>query len=213
MTDKRLTMKELQAQIDDLRKSIDGLAPIQPVSEPQSASALDMDEYERVKTALSEIESEVAKLKDGFKSQSEAMGELKEALSSDIEDVGKKIDETKASIPSDKEDVLLDLRQRIEALSEELAEARQVVQGLRATSETDLSQRELQDKKYQEMKKQADAMFARMVKVEQGRQVDVDNFKRFQKERRNEGLFIGILAAVALGFTAVVLALALAGVI
>lgn len=204
MTEK-LTMKALKAQLDELEARIDARDPVTPDDDDVViASTVDISEFERIQTAIDEIRTELDSFKEEDIKRLRYMEELKAASNEDMKRIVK-LEEQEASIA--------ELRKRLETMSEELGEASTVVQGLRATADTDMDAKTLQDKKIAEMKAQAEVLFSRMTRAEAKAQESEERFQRFQKERRNEGLLVGILAACAAGVTLVVLALALAGMI
>ena len=201
----RLTIKALKAQLDELEAKIDSRDPMVPDSnDVVIAGAVDISEFERIQTAIDEIRKELDSFKEEDIKRLRYMEELKAASNEDMKLIVK-LEEQEASIA--------ELRQRLESLSEELGEANTIVQGLRATADTDMDAKTLQDKNIAEMRAQAEKLFSRMTRAEARAQESEERFERFQRERRNEGMFIGILAACAAGFTCVILALALAGII
>lgn len=204
MTEK-LTMKALKAQLDELEARIESRDPVTPDDDGVViASTVDISEFERIQTAIDEIRTELDSFKEEDIKRLRYMEELKAASNEDMKRIAK-LEEQEASI--------VELRKKLETMSEELGEANTVVQGLRATADTDMDAKTLQDKRIAEMKAQAEALFSRMTRAEAKAQESEERFQRFQKERRNEGLLVGILAACAAGVTLVVLALALAGMI
>ena len=204
MTEK-LTMKALKAQLDELEARIESRDPVTPDDDGVViASTVDISEFERIQTAIDEIRTELDSFKEEDIKRLRYMEELKAASNEDMKLIAK-LESQEASIA--------ELRKKLEAMSEELGEASTVVQGLRATADTDMDAKTLQDKRIAEMKAQAEQLFSRMTRAEAKAQESEERFQRFQKERRNEGLLVGILAACAAGVTLVVLALALAGMI
>ena len=204
MTEK-LTMKALKAQLDELEARIDARDPVTPDDDGVViASTVDISEFERIQTAIDEIRTELDSFKEEDIKRLRYMEELKAASNEDMKLIAK-LESQEASIA--------ELRKKLETMSEELGEASTVVQGLRATADTDMDAKTLQDKRIAEMKAQAEQLFSRMTRAEAKAQESEERFERFQKERRNEGLFVGILAACATGVALVILALALAGMI
>lgn len=204
MTDK-LTLKKLKADLDELRAEVMTLDPMMmPPEGPLITDAVSISEFERLEDSLREISARV----DGMMSKDDggaAVDELREALDADIREIGSDVERYRETIT--------ELRQKVETLEEELAQAQEVVTGLRATADTDATAKEAQDRKVADMRKQMESIFERMVKNEQKVLVNEDSFKRFQRERRNESTLLLITAAFAAGVSLVILAVALAGLI
>ena len=198
-------MKARKSQLDELEARIESRDPVTPEDDGVvSASTVDISEFERIQTAIDEIRTELDSFKEEDIKRLRYMEALKAASNEDMKRIAK-LEEQEASIA--------ELRKKLETMSEELGEANTVVQGLRATADTDMDAKTLQDKRIAEMKAQAELLFSRMTRAEARADENEERFQRFQKERRNEGLLVGILAACAAGVTLVVLALALAGMI
>lgn len=204
MTD-RLTLKQLKAELDTLTARVEGLDPLAPSDDHAIASVVDVEEFERVRSACADLGRGIDELRDVATGQSRMVDELRESASADMRDALDRIDTAGES--------LAQLRADVERISAELAEANEVVNGLRADARTDLTARETEMLRIQEMRAQMDGVFQRMVKVEQSVVVDEERDTRFRREIYNESLLACVVAGVSAGVAIVIMALALAGMI
>lgn len=204
MTD-RLTLKQLKAELDTLTARVEGLDPLAPSDDHAIASVVDVEEFERVRSACADLGREIDELRDVATGQSRMVDELRASASADMRDALDRIDTAGES--------LAQLRADVERISAELAEANEVVNGLRADARTDLTARETEMLRIQEMRAQMDGVFQRMVKVEQSVVVDEERDTRFRREIYNESLLACVVAGVSAGVAIVIMALALAGMI
>lgn len=215
MADK-LTLKQLKTELDELRSQVQGLSPLTPKENDTVVVSLeDYDEFVALKERLDDLDLQIRKLGDTTSSNTEAMSELKDAALKDMETLR---DDVKALYDNAENtrlrlgQALTDVENKVAVMEGELSEARNVVTGLR-DSGVPAEMVTAQDKSIAEMRTQMESVFSRMTRAESRATIAEENFQRLQDEGRKERTFIGIVAGVAAGFTLIVLALALAGMI
>ena len=215
MADK-LTMKQLKTELDELRSQVQGLSPLTPKEDDTVVVSLeDYDEFVALKERLDDLDLQIRKLGDTTSSNTEAMSELKDAALRDMETLR---DDVKALYDNAEStrlrlgQALTNVENKVAVMEGELSEARNVVTGLR-DSGVPAEMVTAQDKSIAEMRTQMESVFSRMTRAESRATIAEENFQRLQDEGRKERTFIGIVAGVAAGFTLIVLALALAGMI
>ena len=215
MADK-LTMKQLKTELDELRSLVQGLSPLTPTEDDTVVVSLeDYDEFVALRERLDDLDLQIRKLGDTTSSNTEAMSELKDAALKDMETLR---DDVKALYDNAENtrlkigQALTDVENKVAVMEGELSEARIVVTGLR-DSGVPAEMVTAQDKSIAEMRTQMESVFSRMTRAESRATIAEENFQRLQDEGRKERTFIGIVAGVAAGFTLIVLALALAGMI
>lgn len=215
MADK-LTMKQLKTELDELRSQVQGLSPLTPNEDDTVVASLeDYDEFVALRERLDDLDLQIRKLGDTTSSNTEAMSELKDAALKDMETLR---DDVKALYDNAENtrlrigQALTDVENKVAVMEGELSEARIVVTGLR-DSGVPAEMVTAQDKSIAEMRTQMESVFSRMTRAESRATIAEENFQRLQDEGRRERTLIGIVAGVAAGFTLIVLALALAGMI
>ena len=215
MADK-LTMKQLKTELDELRSLVQGLSPLTPTEDDTVVVSLeDYDEFVALRERLDDLDLQIRKLGDTTSSNTEAMSELKDAALKDMETLR---DDVKALYDNAEitrlrlGQALTDVENKVAVMEGELSEARIVVTGLR-DSGVPAEMVTAQDKSIAEMRTQMESVFSRMTRAESRATIAEENFQKLQDESRRERTFIGIVAGVAAGFTLIVLALALAGMI
>ena len=215
MADK-LTMKQLKAELDELRSQVQGLNPLTSHDDsPIIAAREALDKYESLQDSIDALEAQIKKLGDTKPANDKAFEELKEAVSKDMETLKKSYSDMVEAYSVMSESVQLDyqdMEERVDRFEKELAEARNVVTGLRDGGES-AKMITSQDKKIAEMRTQMEAVFSRMTRAESRADIAEENFQKLKTESRKERTFIGVIAGVAAGVAVVVLALALAGMI
>lgn len=215
MADK-LTMKQLKAELDELRSQVQGLNPLTSHDDsPIIAAREALDKYESLQDSIDALEAQIKKLGDTKPANDKAFEELKEAVSKDMETLKKSYSDMVEAYSMMSESVQLDyqdMEERVDRFEKELAEARNVVTGLRDGGES-AKMITSQDKKIAEMRTQMEAVFSRMTRAESRADIAEENFQKLKTESRKERTFIGVIAGVAAGVAVVVLALALAGMI
>ena len=215
MADK-LTMKQLKAELDELRSQVQGLNPLTSHNDsPIIAAREALDKYESLQDSIDALEAQIKKLGDTKPANDKAFEELKEAVSKDMETLKKSYSDMVEAYSVMSESVQLDyqdMEERVDRFEKELAEARNVVTGLRDGGES-AKMITSQDKKIAEMRTQMEAVFSRMTRAESRADIAEENFQKLKTESRKERTFIGVIAGVAAGVAVVVLALALAGMI
>ena len=215
MADK-LTMKQLKTELDELRSQVQGLSPLTPKEDDTVVVSLeDYDEFVALKERLDDLDLQIRKLGDTTSSNTEAMSELRDAALKDMEalrDDVKALYDNAESTRLRLGHALTDVENKVAAMEGELSAARIVVTGLR-DSGVPAEMVTAQDKSIAEMRTQMESVFSRMTRAESRATIAEENFQRLQDESRKERTFIGIIAGVAAGFTLIVLALALAGMI
>lgn len=214
MADK-LTMKQLKAELDELRAEVRGMAPLTDSPEPQAVSQEVLDKYESLKDSIDRLDTQIKKLGDTKSSNDKAMLELREAVQKDIESIRKGYAEMVDSYSVMSESVQTDyqdMEEKVDRFEKELAEARNIVTGLRDDGES-AKMITAQDKKIAEMRTQMETVFSRMTRAESRADIAEENFQKLKTESRRERTLIGVVAGLAAGFACVVLALALAGMI
>ena len=212
----QLTMKQLKTELDELRSQVQGLSPLTPNEDDTVVASLeDYDEFVALRERLDDLDLQIRKLGDTTSSNTEAMSELKDAALKDMETLR---DDVKALYDNAENtrlrigQALTDVENKVAVMEGELSEARIVVTGLR-DSGVPAEMVTAQDKSIAEMRTQMESVFSRMTRAESRATIAEENFQRLQDESRRERTFIGIVAGVAAGFTLIVLALALAGMI
>ena len=215
MADK-LTMKQLKTELDELRSQVQGLSPLTPKEDDTVVVSLeDYDEFVALKERLDDLDLQIRKLGDTTSSNTEAMSELKDAALRDMETLR---DDVKALYDNAEStrlrlgQALTNVENKVAVMEGELSEARNVVTGLR-DSGVPAEMVTAQDKSIAEMRTQMESVFSRMTRAESRATIAEENFQKLQDESRRERTLIGIVAGVAAGFTLIVLALALAGMI
>lgn len=215
MADK-LTMKQLKTELDELRSQVQGLSPLTPTEDDTVVVSLeDYDEFVALRERLDDLDLQIRKLGDTTSSNTEAMSELKDAALKDMEALR---DDVKALYDDAQYtrirlgQTLTNVMNKVATMEGELSEARNVVTGLR-DSGVPAEMVTAQDKSIAEMRTQMESVFSRMTRAESRATIAEENFQKLQDESRRERTFIGIVAGVAAGFTLIVLALALAGMI
>lgn len=215
MADK-LTMKQLKTELDELRSLVQGLSPLTPTEDDTVVVSLeDYDEFVALRERMDDLDLQIRKLGDTTSSNTEAMSELRDAALKDMETLR---DDVKALYDNAENtrlrigQALTDVENKVAVMEGELSEARIVVTGLR-DSGVPAEMVTAQDKSIAEMRTQMESVFSRMTRAESRATIAEENFQRLQDESRRERTFIGIVAGVAAGFTLIVLALALAGMI
>lgn len=215
MADK-LTMKQLKAELDELRSQVQGLSPLTSHDDsPIIAAREALDKYESLQGSIDALETQIKKLDDTKSSNDKAFGELKEAVAKDMETLRKSYSDMVEAYSRMSESVQFDyqgMEEKVDRFEKELAEARNVVTGLRDGGES-AKMITTQDKKIAEMRTQMEAVFSRMTRAESRADIAEENFQRLKTESRRERTLIGVIAGVAAGVAVVVLALALAGMI
>ena len=215
MADK-LTMKQLKAELDELRSQVQGLNPLTSHDDsPIIAAREALDKYESLQDSIDALETQIKKLDDTKSSNDKAFGELKEAVAKDMETLRKSYSDMVEAYSRMSESVQFDyqgMEEKVDRFEKELAEARNVVTGLRDGGES-AKMITTQDKKIAEMRTQMEAVFSRMTRAESRADIAEENFQRLKTESRRERTLIGVIAGVAAGVAVVVLALALAGMI
>ena len=215
MADK-LTMKQLKAELDELRSQVQGLNPLTSHDDsPIIAAREALDKYESLQDSIDALEAQIKKLGDTKPANDKAFEELKEAVSKDMETLKKSYSDMVEAYSVMSESVQLDyqdMEERVDRFEKELAEARNVVTGLRDGGES-AKMITSQDKKIAEMRTQMEAVFSRMTRAESRADIAEENFQKLKTDSRKERTFIGVIAGVAAGVAVVVLALALAGMI
>ena len=215
MADKR-AMKQLKTELDELRSQVQGLSPLTPKEDDTVVVSLeDYDEFVALKERLDDLDLQIRKLGDTTSSNTEAMSELRDAALKDMEalrDDVKALYDNAESTRLRLGHALTDVENKVAAMEGELSAARIVVTGLR-DSGVPAEMVTAQDKSIAEMRTQMESVFSRMTRAESRATIAEENFQRLQDESRKERTFIGIIAGVAAGFTLIVLALALAGMI
>ena len=214
MADK-LTMKQLKAELDELRAEVRGMAPLTDSPEPQAVSQEVLDKYESLKDSIDRLDTQIKKLGDTKSSNDKAMLELREAVQKDIESIRKGYAEMVDSYSVMSESVQTDyqdMEEKVDRFEKELAEARNIVTGLRDDGES-AKMITAQDKKIAEMRTQMETVFSRMTRAESRADIAEENFQKLKTESRRERALIGVVAGLAAGFACVILALALAGMI
>ena len=215
MADK-LTMKQLKAELDELRSQVQGLNPLTSHDDsPIIAAREALDKYESLQDSIDALETQIKKLDDTKSSNDKAFGELKEAVAKDMETLRKSCSDMVEAYSRMSESVHFDyqdMEDKVDRFEKELAEARNVVTGLRDGGES-AKMITAQDKKIAEMRTQMEAVFSRMTRAESRADIAEENFQRLKTESRRERTLIGVIAGVAAGVAVVVLALALAGMI
>ena len=215
MADK-LTMKQLKAELDELRTEVRGMTPLTDTEEPQIVSREVLDKYESLRDSVDALDAQVRKLGDTESENGRALEELKEAVQKDIQTLTKSHSDMVESYSTMSESVQWDyqeIEEKVDRVEKELAEARNMVTGLRAARDSDEETASAKDREIAEMKRQMDAVFSRMTRIESRSDLNDDDFQRFKRERRNEGLLSAVLSAVAAGVALVIMALALAGMV
>ena len=214
MADK-LTMKQLKAELDELRAEVRGMAPLTDSPEPQAVSQEVLDKYESLKDSIDRLDAQIKKLGDTKSSNDKAMLELREAVQKDLESIRKGYAEMVDSYSVMSESVQTDyqdMEEKVDRFEKELAEARNTVTSLRDDGES-AKMITAQDKKIAEMRTQMETVFSRMTRAESRADIAEENFQKLKTESRRERTLIGVVAGLAAGFACVILALALAGMI
>lgn len=215
MADK-LTMKQLKAELDELRAEVQGLSPLTSHDDSPIITAREaLDKYESLQDSIDALEAQIKKLGDTKPANDKAFEELKGAVSKDMETLRKGYSDMVQAYSMMSESVQLDyqdMEEKVDRFEKELVEARNVVIGLRDGGES-AKMITSQDKKIAEMRTQMEAVFSRMTRAEGRADIVEENFQKLKTESRNERTLIGVIAGVAAGVAVVVLALALAGMI
>ena len=214
MADK-LTMKQLKAELDELRAEVRGMAPLTDSPEPQTVSQEVLDKYESLKDSIDRLDAQIRKLGDTKSSNDKAMLELRVAVQKDLEGIRKGYAEMVDSYSAMSESVQTDyqdMEEKVDRFEKELAEARNTVTSLRDDGES-AKMITAQDKKIAEMRTQMETVFSRMTRAESRADIAEENFQKLKTESRRERTLIGVVAGLAAGFACVILALALAGMI
>ena len=215
MADK-LTMKQLKAELDELRSQVQGLSPLTSHDDsPIIAAREALDKYESLQDSIDALEAQIKKLGDTKSSNDKAFGELKEAVAKDMETLRKSYSDMVEAYSRMSESVQFDyqdMEEKVDRFEKELAEARNVVTGLRDDGES-AKMITAQDKKIAEMRTQMELVFSRMTRAESRADIAEESFQKLKTESRRERTLIGVIAGVAAGVAVVVLALALAGMI
>lgn len=219
MSDK-LTLKQLKAELDALDAIVKGMSPYTSMAEgPTAVSQETLDRYEMLEESMKTLRDSVSSLSEKQSCNETAIAELAQAAKEDMEALKSMATE------EDVTERMANLYNRIESLEKELKEAKKVVTGLRADADSDMERRTSKEQSIEELRRQMDSIFSRMVKAESkaseqdSKLVDAEKKARdadaklysFQKEQRNERLLIAVITAGALGVSLVVLALTLAG--
>lgn len=213
MTEK-LTMKQLKAELEELKAQVQGLSPLTPDEDDAVVVSLeDYDEFVALRERLDDLDLQIRKLGDTTSSNTEAMSELKDASLKDLEDIRDDVRilyDNAESIRLRLGQALSNVELKVAVMEGELSEARNVVTGLR-DSGVPAEMVTAQDKSIAEMRTQMESVFSRMTRAESRATIAEENFQKLQDESRRERTFIGIIAGVAAGVAVIVLALALAG--